>query len=237
MLGAVQGMCGTKYAQVLLRVERWSARPVLDDLWEDVDELPFEAVPDGGVLRLHGFDPLEGEGGLVLDGFRMGRVRVRVLARGRHRYHYGDHVDETRPPEEWLMQFFPHPGPADPLAGAPRRLAGMSPFGEGPTTGWGAAVQAWRQTGWDSYLNSSSGYRAIRSGLYTARRPVTRTALAELSAARNFGLSGTLPVVPADSATAAVPSFPGMWIPWAPGAGCRWAPSVRSSTRCGHYSS
>jgi hypothetical protein len=176
--GGVAGMCGTKYAEVSARAERWSSRPEFDNSWEDVDELPFSAIADCGPLRLYGFDSPPDDG-LDLDGFGAGRVLV--MARGRHRYGYSDHDNDAVPPEEWLLRFFPEAGPARPLEGPPRRLAGVAPFGGPPKTGWAAALHAWSQTGWHSHFASSHSYYAIYLGLSASQRALTVNALAEVS--------------------------------------------------------
>lgn len=161
--GGLSAQCGTKYARVHVRAERWSGQPEVDERWEDSDELPFVAVPDGGLLRMSGFDPATEDHGLDLEGFGSGRVRV--LAKGRHRYYYSDVFDDL-PPEEWLLQFFPVEGPPNPLAGPPRRLVGFLPFSPfGRQSGWAAALHAWRQTGWHSHLVPSPGYHAVQLGL------------------------------------------------------------------------
>ncbi|MES1170058.1 MAG: hypothetical protein ABUL47_05150, partial [Leifsonia sp.] len=113
----------------------------MDDSWEDRDELPFVAAADGGLLRVWGFDSATEDHGLDLEGF--GNGRVRVLARGRHRYYYGDVFDDL-PAEEWLLQFFPTEGLPDPLAGPPRCLPRFAPFGPRDIQpGWFAALHSW----------------------------------------------------------------------------------------------
>jgi hypothetical protein len=129
-------------------------------------------------LHLEGFDPSDDDG-LDLSGFGAGRVIV--MARGRHRYWYGKHDNEGLAPEEWLFRFYPQDGPARPLEGAPRRLAGSSPFPERISTGWAAAMHAWHQTGWYSKLFPSSGFSAIYSGLYRSGHGVTARDLADFS--------------------------------------------------------
>jgi len=199
--GGVAGICGTKYAEVSARAERWSSRPEFDNSWEDVDELPFSAIADGGPLRLYGFDsPLDD--GLDLDGFDVGRVLV--MARGRHRYAYGDHDNDSLLPEEWLFRFFPGTGPARPLDGPPRRLAGVAPFGDSPKAGWAAALHAWSQTGWHSYLASSHSYYAIYLGLSVSQRALTPNGLAEISFPYIYRGPGERPAIPADPLTARI---------------------------------
>jgi hypothetical protein len=196
--GGVSAMCGTKYANISARAERWSERPEFDNSWEDVDELPFVAAQGGGILRLYGFDS-PSEDGLDLEGFGTGRVIV--MARGRHRYGYSDYDTESLPPEEWLFRFFPEPGPPQPLSGPPRRLAGVAPFGAPPQTGWASALHAWQQTGWHSYLGSSLSYYAVHLGLLVAKRALTPTALAELSFPYIYRKPGERPVMPTDPLT------------------------------------
>ncbi len=135
--GGVDAQCGTKYARVKARAERWDARPPLQRGWEDIDEWPFEEIPGGGPLGLSGFDPQDV--GLDVEG--LGRARVVVYARGRQRYGYFELSDPLEP-EEWLFQVFPDPERLDALAGDPRRLSGRAPFSPPPRTGWYAARDA-----------------------------------------------------------------------------------------------
>jgi hypothetical protein len=201
-VGAVSAHCGAKYALVHVRAERWSSRPDAGGNWEDIDELPFTASEGAGPLHIWGFDPPDDDHGLDLNGFTTGRVLVR--ARGRHRYEYSD--DEVDlPAEEWLLQFFPEPGPTDPLAGSPRRLVAYSPFSawEAPS-GWRAAIHSWVQSGWDSHLQSSPGYQAIRFGIGTAMQPVSARDLANLYARSPNYRSPTSVPFPADPLEIAV---------------------------------
>ncbi len=178
-IGGLSAHCGTKHARVHVRAERWSGRPEFDNSWEDFDELPFEAVVGGGPLQISGFDPPTDDHGLDLEEFGGGRVLI--LAKGRHRYSYGDLEDEL-PPEEWLLQFFPQDGLPNPLAGPPRRLVGFAPFSKREKqSGWAAAIHAWEQTGWHSYLSRSPGYYAIHLGMSVASRPVNASDLARES--------------------------------------------------------
>lgn len=178
-IGAMSAHCGTKYARVHVRAERWNGRPDFDFSWEDSDELPFEAIDGGGPLQVSGFDAPTDNHGLDLEGF--GRGRVLVFAKGRHRYNYGD-IEDRLPPEEWLLQFFPEDGPPQPLAGPPRRLAAFAPFSKwDKQPGWRAAIHAWTQAGWDSHLSRSPGYHAIRLGMSLAGRAIGARELAEAS--------------------------------------------------------
>ena len=196
-VGGVTGLAGTKYANVSARAERWTGRPEFDNSWDDIDELPFVEDEDGGPLRLAGFDPSQADG-LDLRGFGSGRVRV--MARGRHRYNYSSGTDrvDSLPPEEWLFQFFPTDGPPRPLDGGPRRLAGIAPFGGPPRSGWSSAVHAWEQTGWGSYLYASPGYRALNRALRVTEHAVTPSALAERAYRYVGRRPGERPEMPAD---------------------------------------
>lgn len=191
-VGGLSAHCGTKYARVHVRAERWSGQPELNSSWEDIDELPFAAASDGGPLQMSGFDPPTGDHGLDLEGFGTGRVRV--LANGRHRYYYGD-VENELPPEEWLLQFFPAEGSPNPLAGPPRRLVGFAPFNKSERqSGWAAALHAWAQSGWHSYLFSSPGYYAVHLGASVAGRAVNERDLARESS--RYRLSGAPNPIP-----------------------------------------
>ena len=171
--GCVAGLCGTKYADVLVRAERWDARPPQQLGWEDGDELPLEVLPGAGSLVLGGFD--QTDVGLDVDG--LGRARVLVFARGRQRYGHSD-FQEGMSPEEWLLQVFPDPDAQDALAGDPRRLAGQAPFGPLPKTGWFAARHAWAQTGWHDYLYTMPGFYGVDIALSSAGHPLSRLELA-----------------------------------------------------------
>jgi hypothetical protein len=178
-IGGLSANCGTKYARVHVRAERWSGRPDFDNSWEDMDELPFQALVGGGPLQISGFDEPSDNHGLDLEGFDSGRVLI--LAKGRHRYYYGDLEDEV-PPEEWLLQFFPQEGRPNPLAGPPRRLVGFAPFSKSEKqSGWRAAIHAWEQSGWHSHLFSSPGFYAIQLGLRLAARAINARDLAHES--------------------------------------------------------
>jgi hypothetical protein len=127
-----------------VRLERWTARPPEPPGWEDADELPWQTLPGEPDVQVSGFDPTDCA--LPLGDLRTGRVRV--LARGRHRY-YGDY-GEFRPslsPEEWLVQWWPEAGDLDALAGGPRRLG----------VPWRHEQQAWRSSGWFYLLSEFSG--------------------------------------------------------------------------------
>jgi len=192
-VGGLSARCGTKYARVHVRAERWSGQPDLDNSWEDIDELPFEAMPDGGPLQMSGFDPPTDDHGLDLEGFGTGRVRV--LARGRHRYYYGD-VEDDLAPEDWLIQLFPVEGLPNPLAGPPRRLVGFAPFSKWERqSGWAAALHAWAQGGWHTHLFSSPGYYAVHLGMSVAGSAVNDRDLARESS--RFKLSGAPNPIPA----------------------------------------
>ena len=173
--GGLYASCGTKYAEVRFRAERWDTRPAFERGWEDIDELPFAEVAGAGPLELGGFD--RSAVGLNIDG--LGRARVLVYARGRHRYNYSEQTQrEGLPPEEWLLQFFPDPDALDALAGDPRRLAGRAPFDHVPQDGWHAALREWSLTGWDGYLQRYSGYSAIAMALRIGKQPQGRADLA-----------------------------------------------------------
>lgn len=119
--GIVSMVCGFQYALASIRLERWDgAPPEHHDVWEDRDEVPFEALDDLGPLRPNGFDPPNGPG---LDVQGLGRSRVRVLARGRHQYWRGEPVPGHFTPEQYLLQLWPDPQRRDAISGEPRRLA------------------------------------------------------------------------------------------------------------------
>ncbi|HWL34588.1 MAG TPA: hypothetical protein VNQ77_00205 [Frankiaceae bacterium] len=168
--GYVAMVCGSKYADVQARAERWDARPPEPGAeWEDADELPFAAVPAGEPLRFGGFDPPEpDEPGLDVTG--LDRARVQVLATGRHLSAYGDTSDV---PERWLLRIWPDDAPPDPLAGPPRRIAGALPFARGPQPAWHAALGAWQRAGW-SMLSAPRAFREVTAALASAGRPVAQ---------------------------------------------------------------
>jgi hypothetical protein len=173
--GSLQANCGTKYARVHIRAERWDDRPPLAEGWEDVDELPFAEAPGGGKLILSGFDP--GDEGLDLSG--LGSSRVQVFARGRHRYQYGSEPDtNAMPAEEWLLRFFPWPGLPQPLEGGPRRIAGEGGLYSKPGDAWLAAVRALDVTGWGSTLLGSPGYYLAHLALLMIRTAAPRQEIA-----------------------------------------------------------
>ena len=171
--GGVSGLCGSKYASVSARLERWSEVPPLDNTWEDFDDLPFVAIKGGGPLRAQGFDEVESESGLSMDDFDGGRVRV--LARGR----YAADPSSERSDEEWLFQFYPEEGSPRPLAGGPRRLAGPGPFVYLPEAGWMAALHSWHVTGWHGYLSSTAGFESVHRALSSLKRPATARDIAD----------------------------------------------------------
>jgi hypothetical protein len=170
MPGLVSLVCGWKYAPVRVRAERWDGRPPpAGPEWEDADELPFAAVPDGGPLRLAGFDPPEPDApGLDVTG--LSPARVEVLAAGRHRYDYGDLLpdDPAIEPERWLLRLWPADGPPDPLAGPPRRIAGALPH-DYRRSAWYAALHAWDQAGWGPVMRGELG--KVHQALLVAGRP------------------------------------------------------------------
>ncbi|MEV8215679.1 hypothetical protein [Leifsonia sp. NPDC077715] len=173
--GAVHVVCGTKYARVHVRAERWDARPPFDESWEDFDELPFAEVPGDGPLIIAGFDP--GEVRLDVDG--IGNARVQVFARGRHRYTYSDGTSgDALQPEEWLFRFFPADDEFQPLAGGPRRLAGEGGLHAAWSDPWSAAGGAVGSSGWDDLLSRSASFRSICQALWSEHGPATADALA-----------------------------------------------------------
>lgn len=175
--GVIAMVCGTKYASVSVRLERWDApAPSADDSWEDRDEIPFRVLPGAGPLLVGGFDQAQPPG-LDVDG--LADVRVEILARGRHRYSYSSPPDDGLPPEEWLLRLWPVNGPVDPFAGPPRRIAGPLPF-QVRWTAWSLAMHSWKQTGWASFMGGLwPAYYEIWLGLHRAARPVTREELAQ----------------------------------------------------------
>ena len=174
--GAIAMTCGTRYANLHVRLERWDERPSPPaDRWEDIDELPWVSHPDGGPVVAAGFDPAEDHAGLTVND--LPRARVQVLAKGRHRYAYGDGVPDHLPREAWLLRWWPDETGADAVAGAPRRLAGPPPFWY-PMDGWRAALHAWAQTGWHAQLLAVPAFRAIEMSLLRAGHPCSADELA-----------------------------------------------------------
>jgi hypothetical protein len=179
--GTISLEAGNKYSRIRIRAERWDGRPPPTDDWEDVDDIPFEEVSSAGKLVLSGFDT--GEVGLDISG--LGRGRVQVFARGRHRYHYGSHnFDETLDPEEWLLRLYPHDGPIEPMAGGPRRIAGGGGLSRTTGSPWLAAVRGFRTSGWDSVLSSSHAFYLANLALLSTEGPLTRLDLAAQMARR-----------------------------------------------------
>jgi hypothetical protein len=173
--GVVKLTCGNKYSHVRIRAERWDERPPLTDEWEDLDDLPFESIPSAGNLMLSGFDP--GEVGLDLGD--LGRGRVQVLARGRHRYRYNtEPLEDGMPPEEWLLRLYPSEEPIDPLKGGPRRIAGDEPLSISSRSPWRAAVRGFRSSGWAHALSGSHAFYIAELALLVATAPLTREELA-----------------------------------------------------------
>lgn len=127
---AITLQCGSKYAEVSIRVERWSARPAPLDGFEDWDELPFEALSHAGPMRAIGFDD-GGPGDDTLDVNGLGRARASILARGRHAF---DEHEQTQ--EQWLVRLWPDRDDLDAMAGGPRQVmsrAGYPLRGRPPT--------------------------------------------------------------------------------------------------------
>lgn len=179
--GALSASCGTKYARVHVRAERWDSRPPVAENWEDADELPFVEVPDGGPMEIAGFDPSSAR----LDVTGIGNARVQVYATGRHRYYYGDDVlGDALPPEQWLLRFFPTDGDPDPLAGGPRRLAGEGALYRNAPDPWSAALRAVEVSGWYEVLWPSAVFQSVRSALWSAGGPTSEDELARLMVRR-----------------------------------------------------
>jgi hypothetical protein len=166
--GVVEMLCGNKYADLSVRLERWDGQPPSpDSLWEDCDELPWETVPDGGPIQVAGFDPADHEEGLPVEG--LGRARVQVLAAGRHRYYYGG-SNEGLPPERWLLRFWPDAEDLDAMAGPPRRVAGPLPFIVA-RYGWQAATHAWTRNGWHDAFARLTGFEQLERSISGIGRP------------------------------------------------------------------
>ncbi len=183
-IGAVALQCGTKYADVHLRLERWDERPpAVDDDWEDRDLLPWQSIEDGGPLVGHGFDPAY-DGGLDLGDLDCGRIEV--LAIGRHRYRYGDGVFDHLAPERWLLRLWPTDAPVDAFAGPPRRLAGPLPYFHPGRTPFQGAIHSWSQTGWSDDLHAMTASHEIVQAMLRVGRPASPSELAE-----RFGPRGT----------------------------------------------
>jgi hypothetical protein len=169
----VELRCGTKYADVDIRLERWDGRPPeIEESWEDRDVLPWRNTSDSELVQAQGFDAPDSTEGLDVSG--LGRARVEVLASGRHRYFYGDD-NEGLPPERWLLRFWPDSQHLDALAGPPRRIAG--PQGEADPGPWGAAVRAWSRVGWGDLLHTPSGFQYLVFAIGAVGRPFTHAEL------------------------------------------------------------
>jgi hypothetical protein len=177
--GAVGLICGSKFSDVLLRLERWDERPPsVDDDWEDRDLLPWRSIEDGGPLVGHGFEGVDDDAALDLGGLGLGRVEV--LAAGRHRYDYSDFPGDEMPPERWLLRLWPTDAAVDPLTGPPRRVAGPLPFFYPDLTAFGGAVHGWSTTGWSDALNIVTAAYEIKIALLRIGRPAETSELAEL---------------------------------------------------------
>ena len=126
MPGAIGMICGSRFATVEMTVQRWSGRPpAAADEWEDIDEIPFEPIPDGGPLFVFGFDA-PGHDGPELDVSGLGRCRARVCATGRRIADKVAEVDTTG--ERWLVQIWPDHGDGhDPMSVRPRTLRTAPP--------------------------------------------------------------------------------------------------------------
>ncbi|MCZ3389261.1 MAG: DUF1963 domain-containing protein [Actinomycetia bacterium] len=110
-------------SRMCIRLERWSARPREDDQsGQERDELPWQEVLDGGLLRVGA----EQQDGLDVTGLGRARVSVRVATRA-----VAD--DEV---QEWLLRFFPDPDRQDAMAGPPRVISHdrLTPLAAGTTT-------------------------------------------------------------------------------------------------------
>jgi hypothetical protein len=176
--GAIALQCGTKHANVHLRLERWDEQPpAAEDDWEDRDLLPWRTVAGGGRLLGHGYEEDEDEDALDLGDLDIGRVEV--LAAGRHRYGYSDFPDDGMPPEEWLLRLWPTAHPVDALSGPPRRIAGPMPFTYPGRDPFQAAIHSWSQAGWRDALNSIPAWYEIELALRRVGRPATAPELAE----------------------------------------------------------
>ena len=181
MPGAIAMQAGDKYANLNVRVERWDSRPEwVGDDWEDCDELPWAPVPGGGLLSLRGFDDAPLPEALAVDD--MGPSRVQVLARGRYRYGRGEEGGlgpEALEPEDWLIRLWPEPGPSNPLAGPPRRLAGTVWLDLRPSP-WQAALHGWELSGWHRTLQRLHAFEKIRWAVARVDHPFERHELEPL---------------------------------------------------------
>ncbi|GAA4984180.1 hypothetical protein GCM10023225_24170 [Kineococcus glutinatus] len=172
--GWVSAYCGTKYATLDVTVERWDGRPAPVAGWEDVDEVPFEAIPDGPGLEVAGFEGT----GVRLGAVGLERARVLIHARGRHRYGYSDFADEGLEPEEWLFQFFPDPDDLDAMAGGPRSIAKREVHEPQTMAAWEVAL-GWARAGWHHYLYQTPGFRELQLAVHHQEGPTSRDHLLE----------------------------------------------------------
>jgi hypothetical protein len=166
--GHVDLMCGTKFAEVAVRLEAYDSAPPEPLGYEDCDELPWRDVVESPV-QAAGFNfdaPVAS-----LDLRDVDATRVRVCASGRYRYEYG-HGESGLPPESWLLQFWPDRDGTDEVDRRPRRLGGRPSFWPEQSSTWLAAMHAWKRAGWPTLLGSIRSLNWVRSPLFTERRPL-----------------------------------------------------------------
>jgi|GEM_PF-3425574 len=202
--GTVDMRAGTRYAEISLRLERWTGQPPDAPGWEDRDELPWRTLPGERVLVVSNeFEEGNGEA-LQLGGLEGGRVRV--SARGRHRYFYDDAV-ASLPPEEWLVQLWPQDGDSDPFAGPPRRIGQP----------WKEPLRAWEKSGWYGVLSAYAHFFSILSAVGRFPDGFTQASIAADWVATRFGdfepMRWDDPLSPISAPTADGP----------PAWECRWA--------------
>lgn len=120
--GALGMICGSRHAKLHVTVQRWSSRPAAaGEDWEDVDEIPFEPLPEAGPLYIFGFDE-PGVGGPALDVSGLGRCVARVCASNRHIADRRYDADGDQTTERWLVQLWPDAHGLDPMHAEPRIL-------------------------------------------------------------------------------------------------------------------
>lgn len=114
--GQIGLRCGSKYARLTIRVERWTEEPTLEPAtWQEWDEVPLIFDPTKGPFFVGGFELFEDQ---TLDLAGLTRARARICASGRGTKFLSD----TPTSEEWLVQLWPDHQHLDAMHCEPRRL-------------------------------------------------------------------------------------------------------------------